>query len=47
MGVIRKAPFHGMLKRLGFDADPSARRPQNRRTILRKRPTRTAFAESL
>ena len=45
MRVIRKAPFQGMLKRLGLDADPSVRRPQNRRTILRK--PRTAFPESL
>ena len=47
MGVIRKVTFQGMLKRLSLDDDPSARRPQDRRTILRKRPARTAFAESL
>ena len=33
MGVIRKAPLEGMLKRLSLDDDPSARRPQDRRTI--------------
>ena len=47
MNVVRKALLYGMLKRLGLDDDPSARRPQDRRTILGNRPARTAFAESL
>ena len=47
MGVIRKATFQGMLKRLSLDDDPSARRQQDRRTIIRKRPAWTALAESL
>ena len=33
MNVVRKALLHGMLKRLGLDADPSARRPQDQRII--------------
>ena len=47
MNVIRKALLYEMLKRLGLDAGPSARRPQDQRIILRKRPAWTAFAESL
>ncbi len=47
MGVNRKAPLHGKPKRFGLNAGPSTRRPQDRRTILRKRPAWTTFIESL
>ena len=47
MNVVRKALLYAMLKRLGLDAGPSARRPQDQLIILRNRPAWTAFAESL
>ena len=47
MNVVHKALLYGMLKRLGLDADPSARLPQGQRIILGNRPAWTVFAESL